>query len=208
MKQRLRYLVVAGASASILVAGPLVLVHAEDTSNSTEDAATTSTTLKQRIEEHKNLFRIKLNAAEILALKGKCGSAQTKVRTYQTKVNANVPARVKAYQNLHDHLERLVSRLKDKGIDTATLEQQLTTLDEKIQTFKDDLATYKQDLSDLKDVDCIADPDGFQAALEAARADREKLSTDTLDIKSYVKDTIKPTLQQIRDQLKAQEESN
>jgi len=209
VKNRIKYLVGAGMIVSVLALTPIVL--AEDSSTGTDDTSddkTTSTTLKQRVEEHKNAFKIKLDSAEILRLKGKCGSAQDKIKTYRENINANVPARVKAYQNLHNRLTSLVEKLKAANIDTATLEQQLTVLDQKIKTFSEDLATYKQQLSDLKDIDCTSDPDGFKAALEAARETRKKLAEEIADIKAYVKDTIKPTLQTIREQLKAQEDSD
>ena len=53
--------------------------------------------------------------------------------------------------------------LKAKGVDTTTLESQITELKAKITTYSTDLAAYKQSLTDLKAVDCKTDPDAFQA---------------------------------------------
>ena len=210
MRQKLKYLVALGLIVPVMAFGPIVLAHEgeEQTETANQSDTEKQKTLTERIEKNKDQFKIKLRAAEILALKGKCGSAQTKVKTHIENVSANVPARVKAYQNLYEHLNNLVARLEAKDVDTTTLKEQLETLDQKIHAFDDDLETYKQSLGDLKDINCVADPDGFKAALEAARADRQALTEDMAAIKAYVKDTIKPTLQQIRDQLKTQEESN
>jgi chromosome segregation ATPase len=205
VKNRIKYLLMAGVTFSVLALTPIVLAE-DGNSNSESSNSTTNKTLKQRVEEHKNTFKLKLNSTEILRLKGKCGSAQDKIKTYRENINANVPARVKAYQNLQSRLTSLVEKLKAANIDTSTLEQQLTVLDQKIDTFNDNLATYKQQLADLKDIDCTSDPDGFKAALEAARETRKKLAAEIADIKAYVKETIKPTLQTIRQQLEAQEQ--
>jgi hypothetical protein len=46
-------------------------------------------------------------------------------------------------------------------------------------------------------VDCVADPVGFKAALEAARTSQATVLKDIKAIRAYVNDTIKPTLQAI-----------
>ena len=54
-------------------------------------------------------------------------------------------------------------------------------------------------------MDCASDPTSFKASLEKARSLREQVTKDAQEIKSYVNDTIKPTLKEIRAALEAKE---
>jgi hypothetical protein len=65
------------------------------------------------------------------------------------------------------------------------------------------LATYTQTISDLGSMDCVTDPLGFKATLESARTQRDLVAKDAAAIRSYLTDTIKPTLQEIRTSLDA-----
>ncbi len=210
MKYRLRYILGAGLVASVLVAGPLVL--AEDGSTGGSDDTTTvemeTHNRGDRLTKFKTQFKISLTTREEASLKLHCVAAQGLVSKLNTRFGNSVTRRSQAYSELSKNLAKLLTKLKAKGVDTTTLEQQITTLNTKIATYTTDLAAYKQALADLKDVDCKADPAGFQAALEAARAAHETLVTDAVGIKTYVLGTIKPTLVTIRTQLEQESTNN
>jgi len=216
MKQHMRYIAAIGLVTSLLVATPLVMADTHITTpsepghNATMPTETKqdTTTMKERLEKLKTDLKLKLTTAEQTRLKDRCKAAQAVVATLNTRFGKSVTTRTNAYSKLTRHLNDIIAKLKAKGVDTTKLEQQKTMLEEKINTYKADLDKYKQAISDLRDVDCVSDPTAFKAALEAARTAHATLITDTTTIRSYVVDTIKPTLHDIRTQLEANKSSN
>ena len=96
------------------------------------------------------------------------------------------------------NLNKLQTKLSGQGVDTTQLAAEITALKEKIDTFNNDLGAYRETLSDIANMDCEADPSAFKASLDQARESLKKVHADAVDIRTYVKDTIKPTLQTIR----------
>ena len=219
MKQRIRNIIGAGLFAMVFLAAPLVIA-VSNTTDSTTDTTTTTTTadddkvdtdpvkVKSRLEGLKTSLKIKLTTAEQANLKAKCKAAQTIAAKLNDRFGTSVTTRTKAYDNLSKHLTDIIAKLKDKGVDVTKLQQESTELQAKIATYKTDLASYKQALSDVKTIDCVADPAAFKAALQTARTAHDKLVADAIAVKAYVKDTIKPTLEEIRKSLEAQESTN
>ncbi len=208
---KLRYVVASGLIVPMLILGPVAL--AED-SNSSSDTSTTSaetkkdsTTLQQRIEKHKTELKTKLTSLEETRLKARCKAGQGIVKIARERADGVTPNRVKAYQELQEHLTKIIAKLKALGIDTSALEQEQAVLATKAAKIKSDFETYKQNLSDLKDVDCVSDPTGFKAALETARTTHDSLVKELADIKAYIINTIKPTLADMRTQVQAKTSS-
>lgn len=184
-----------------------------NTSSQTEtetetEHGTTTTTLKQRIEARKAEFKVKLQAVEKARIMAKCAGAQGIITSVQNRSASAEKARTNVYNKLSDKLSSLITKLKAANVDTTELESELSGLQAKIKTFNTDMTTYKQAVSDLKDMDCKADPDAFKASLDDARKLREQLKTDATAIRTYVKDAIKPTLQTIRQDLAAKKDTS
>jgi chromosome segregation ATPase len=177
------------------------------TSGSGDTSGTDSTSdakgLEDRLQKRKTEFKTNLTATQKLRLTQKCKPSQAVIKKLGDKTNANVPARAVAFTNLQTHLDALVTKLGSTSADLTELKSEQATLKTKLDTFNTDLAAYKTTLSDLQAVNCATDPTAFEASLAAARTARQKLATELTDIKSYVKDTIKPTLVKIRQQLAA-----
>lgn len=165
-------------------------------------------TQASRVKERVALFKVKLTAQEQLKLKAKCVEAQGNVVKLESKVDVGVSSRSKAYDELLSHLDKLITKLKEKSVDTTKLEAQRKELAAKIDTFKADLAKYKLALNDLRSLGCVNDPEGFKASLEAARAARKQVATDAAGIRAYVKDTIKPELVRIKQTLSSTDDSS
>lgn len=197
------------AMALILPSFAIPLVLAETTTTTTTNADTTTKPLtaeeKQalaaRIKERKTALKIKLTTTEKTRIVAKCSASQGVVGNVKGKLQSTENARIKAYTTIKNNLTELSTKLKDKGVNTTGLEAALTTLQTKIDTFNTDLAKYKQAISDLKEVDCKADPDGFKASLETARTALQTVNTDGVAIRTYLTDTLKPLLKTIRTQL-------
>ncbi len=208
MQKIKRYLIAAALLVPFLATVPALAV--DSTSSTTTQTSTTPTqttaekaAMQARLEQHKAELKLKLTAAEAKRLQDRCKPAQATIKTLGDKINANVPQRDSAFSELDSHLTSIIAKLKSRSVDTTTLAGEQKTLDTKLATFKTDLTAYKQEISDLQNMDCAADPTAFKSALQAARTARLKLGQELTDIQAYVKNTIKPTLVDLRKQLEA-----
>lgn len=219
MKLRLAYLLAAAMTSLSLMFAPFTLAESSTESSGSSGSSTNEKeteveseaqkeALRLRVEKQKTEFKIKLDAATQSRIKLKCKTAQATVKVGEDRFNANGPGRSKAYDELLEKLSKLIAKLKVKGIDTTKLEEEKSALTTKIAAYKVNVAAYKQAMTDLRKVDCVTDPEAFQAALTAARQKRDLLIQSVKDIRTYIVDTLKPTLKTIREQVAAKEESN
>lgn len=159
--------------------------------------------LQDRIAKRKADLKVRLTALEKTKIQNKCKPAQGLVSSVKGRVQGIETSRTQVHSNMTDRLSGLSEKLKNKGADTLALDAAITELKTKIETFNTDLAAYKQSVSDLAEMDCNADPDGFKASLLASRTTQELVSKDAKGIRAYVNDTIKPLLKTIRAELEA-----
>ena len=163
---------------------------------------------EQRLEKYKTEAKTKLSNAEKTRIAGRCKASQVKVKVVQGRVAGFETHRGETYEKLLTRLTGLSEKLKAKGIDTTTYDAQVAELKAKVETYRTDLAKYHEAIDDLSAVDCAANTDGFKASLETARTLRAKVVADGQGIKSYLKDTLKPTLVALRTQVEQKKESN
>lgn len=180
---------------------PVQLAHAEDAALNDEQKAA----LKQRIDKLKANQKTRLSAADKQRFQSKCKNAQGAVHSVGDKIKGIETSREQVHANLVTRLNSLADKLQAGGADVSALEQQLVTLESLINTFKTDLTAYKQAVSDLSTMDCASDPDGFKAALDAARAAGAKVHEDSKAIKTHLNDVIKPALKTLRESMKTNE---
>lgn len=213
MREKIGLLVSLLFAVSVLSVTNSSLVGAETTTTTSTTADTTAETVKpdnkellQRLIDRKTRLKTVLTAAETAKLKLKCVPSQTgSLRSLSGRIQGIETSRREVHKNLVNRLEKLVEKLKVKNVDTAELEAEIVVLKAKIATFDANLSLYKQAITDLKSMGCVTDPVSFKASLETARTLRETLVMDSAAIKSYVKDTIKPTIKAIRTALAATE---
>ncbi len=162
--------------------------------------------LLRRLTDRKTSLKTKLTTAEQSRIKLKCVPSQTgSIKSLSGRIKGIETSRRQTHKNLLSRLDKLVEKLKVKNVDTTELEAEIVVLKTKIATFDADLVLYKQAITDLKSMDCVADPVSFKASLETARTLKQTVATDSESIKSYVNDTIKPTLKIIRTALETAE---
>ncbi len=186
---------------------PTQVAHTETSTNDESEPTTDKTALPQRLEKRQGELRTKPSLVEQKRLELRCKPAQPLFKNFGDKVRANVDSRHKAYEALEQHLTTITEKLDAKGVDTTELKSQQKILDDKITVYNKDLKTYRQALTDLSTMDCAANTAGFKASLEEARKMRENLSKSIADIQTYVKETIKPTLVKIRQELAQKQET-
>jgi hypothetical protein len=185
---------------SSLIVTPLLLVpvvaHAETTTTTTTETVTTETTT-QRIGKYKLTLKVQPTAAEQIKIKANCKAAQVKGRILSAQINQKVVLRSAAYVSVTGKIDSLITDLKAANVDTTKLQTESDALQKLITTYGTDLKAYQENITDMNAVDCVADPVGFKAALETARASQATVLKDIKAIRAYVNDTIKPTLQAI-----------
>jgi hypothetical protein len=171
------------------------------TDGTTETNAQKQQSLLDRIEKRKDARKLRLSFAEKAKLTSKCKAAQGLLRAAEVRIKGVETSRAQVHENLLARLNGLVTKLKEKQIDTGELETQITELTTKIEAFKTKITDYKQAVSDLGAMDCTTDPEGFKASLEDARALRVELKDAAADVRTYLRETIKETLKGIRQQV-------
>lgn len=195
------------------VSGAIVFAHAGETHTTVAQQETTTrppdnTTdpakaLQERLEKRKAELKIRLSAAEKTKIQTKCKASQGVVSSVKGRVKGIETSRSQVYANITTRLTDLSEKLKNKGVDTAGLDAAIAELKKKIETFNTDFSVYKQAVSDLADMDCNIDPDGFKASLQISRTAQETASKDAKEVRAHVNDTIKPLLKTIRTALEA-----
>jgi TolA-binding protein len=211
MKRKALFVTIA-TLLSVFTAAPALAIahegedHSEATTTSASDGTVKATatatvptkTREERIADLKAAFKTKLTTVQQTRIKNRCIAAQAIVTKLISRVETVETNRGKLHTNLLERLNTLKSKVEAAGVDTHDIATEITALEALIDTMNNDLASYKQAVIDLSELDCEMDPTAFQAALEATRTLRQTVATDAAAIRSYVKDTIKPTLEAIR----------
>lgn len=209
------------AAAVIIGGGGLVLAHggthpeseAHDKSAQVAQAEAQKTPeqlakeLSDRLLKRKDEIKPRLNTAEKTRLQSRCKNSQGLLSSLEGRIKGVETSRNEVYPHTVTRLTELSAKLKAKGADTTKLDADIKTLEGKIAEFKTNLADYKQSVADLSKMNCQQDPDSFKASLEKARALRQKLKDSGAEIKTFIKDTLKPDLAAIRATL-SKEETN
>ena len=179
-----------------------VMVHAATTTTPAATTTTTTTTaaetITQRVSKYKLALKTQPTVAEQAKIKANCKAAQVKGRVLSTQITQKVVIRSAAYVTVTGKLDTLITDLKAANVDTAKLETERDELQKLITTYGTDLKTYQENIADMNSVDCLTDPTAFKAALESARTSQAIVLKDIKAIRTYVNDTIKPTLQDIK----------
>ncbi|MBI2020670.1 hypothetical protein HYS94_04615 [Candidatus Daviesbacteria bacterium] len=104
-------------------------------------------------------------------------------------------------QHLHERVLRIVDKAEAMGLDTTQVRADLRSLGDKVNKLKEDNQSFIAKLQAAKDVNCVENPDQFRTALQEANAQFQVVISDFRDIKDYFKNTIKPDIRALIDQL-------
>lgn len=110
--------------------------------------------------------------------------------------------------NDEERHNRLVERLKqaieifsEKGYDTVALEQAVEGMDSRVEAVEDAFASFMEALESVKELECTASKEEFQAALETTKDELELLREARVELRDYYKETVRPALQALKDQI-------
>lgn len=201
MNKRIKVLIIL-ALLPLSIAVPVFLMQ---TVSLDSQVYAQQSTLQQRVESYKAKLGTTPSQSELNRFKLRCSVAQTSLKGLQTKATTAQENRTKVYSKINEDLQKLITVLKEKSIDTTKLEAQAKELDAKITQFNTDANAYKQAVEDSATNDCTTDPLALRAALQEARNNHTKLITEVADIRAYVNNVIKPSLNQVKTDLKAQQ---
>jgi hypothetical protein len=162
------------------------------TNNQSKPAA--AETAEQRITRYKKTYALQVSAAEQEKLKTKCKIGQAKGKLLQTTVVEKSKARTLVYKEIVAKMDAIIIKLDDAEYNTKSLKLQRTELQKLISSYANDLTSYTNTLTDLNAIDCVTDPVGFKASLEAARVARAAVNKDAVAIRTYLETTIKKSL--------------
>lgn len=166
----------------------------------TEDSAGRST----RVDTYKKELKETLTNAVKLRIAERCVASQGIVKVKSTNNSAITKTRNDAYEKVVANLKAVAAAAQKKNINVNTLNANVQALETKVLAFQAANTTFQQALGDLAAVDCKTDPTAFKAALETVRKDQLAVFNAAKDIRTYLKDTVKPTLQAIKAQLESQ----
>lgn len=184
----------------------------EQTTPQTEERHVTTgnegLTLKERLQERKDKLQTRLDNAKTTRLQAQCKASQGRLGQLKQRIGTVASNRHTMYDKLVQRLETLSGNLKDHGLDVTAFHQQITELQAKTDLYQTSLAQYQEAVSDMADMDCAADPTGFQVSLEEARTLRTQTINTGHAIHAYLQDPIKKTLQMIRGEVSTHPEGS
>lgn len=156
--------------------------------------AAAGSSLEQRLAQRKTETGTVLTDIDRVRLVETCTAAQAKLRLIQNDALARLDKHTKAYNKIDARLWITIGQLKLAGEDTFQLEKLHLTLVDKSANFLQLSTNYEQALDDALVINCKADPTGFKSLLDTSRAYYDLLRKQSVDIHSYVVDSIKPDL--------------
>lgn len=161
--------------------------------------------IEQRIAQRKAERNVVITTEDKSRLESSCSSAQTKLRSLQQTTTPVVLERAKANLLIDAKLWVIIGKLKLAEKDTFALEKQRATLAEKVRVFAETERLYQQTLDDAIVLNCKADLVGFKAMLDTARIYRTQVRDQSTDIRNYLVNDIKPSLNAFSAQLQGKQ---
>lgn len=138
-------------------------------------------------------------------LEKRCEQIQSRIETRLNRYENNGSMLETVYGNLNARLERLIERLKNKGADTTQLEADFETLKNKINDLLAQHESFMETLEAAAEITCSeVDQENSTETKEKmgeARKVFETIKQKRIEIRDFVKNTIKPDILAIREKL-------
>jgi len=158
----------------------------------------TSEKQKARIEEYKSKATERLTSIQEKKLAGVCRVSQQKLEKVQSTTADTVQKRQEKLSSISERLKELSTKLKKASVDTAELDAMVDNLEIKTAEMVTAFGEYQQMLEDSSTVDCVTDPVGFKASIEATRAKRAEIRASSEATKIFIQDSVKTIMEQVK----------
>ncbi len=133
----------------------------------------------------------------------KCENTANRIATKIARFQENKANHVEKYNLLKTKLEEIVASLKDKGIDTADLEEHLAVLDGMIVDYAQAYTNFIAELENHQSAAC-GDEGAFKDNMQTIRGMFKTLMDQRLAIRKYYVEVIRFDIQGIRERVREQ----
>jgi len=159
---------------------------------------------QERIEKYKANLKETPTKSQLERLKLRCSVSQTALGNLQTRLTSTQKKREAVYNTVQTKLDNLITVLEEKEVELTDLKAQTNQYKKKTTTFNTNLEAYKQAVEDAAELDCNTDPLALQAAIQEGRNRLTKLVSSVNDIRSHINNVLKPSLLNVKEDLKTQ----
>ncbi|GEM_PF-3282901 len=159
----------------------------------------------ERKKQYRAQLKEALSTTDEQRIQLRCLAVQANIKTLATRSGEVQTKRVAAYSEITKEMDALSASLKNQAFETSELDKNIAELKVKVTAFQTTLADYKQTLEDLTVIDCSQDAASFKAALETARDLHTKLIGQVAEVRAFILNALKPSLQQVREELVSQQ---
>ncbi|MFA5076026.1 MAG: hypothetical protein WC480_01265 [Patescibacteria group bacterium] len=132
-----------------------------------------------------------------------CKNTESRIAIRATRYKNNKERHAAVHNQIREKIQKLISRLQAKGYDVAKLNEDLATLDSKISKFGTDYEIYINQLTATQGYICGQSEGKFIAALKEANTYLKLVHQDSLDIRLFYQQTIRPDILALKEQIKA-----
>lgn len=127
---------------------------------------------------------------------------QTRIANYQDKKDS----RVDRYQNMSDRVSELLDRLEETDVDTTQARSALAEFDVLITAFGESAEASLTELTLTQEYACGESEGVFKEQLQLARESFEELKETGQAVHQYYLESLRPALQALREQVRADQE--
>ncbi len=157
--------------------------------------------IEERIKQRTSEQNLNLTQRDITRITSKCIGSQAVVREIQSKLGSVSDKRLNTYEAIDAKLWVIIGKLKLADKDTFKLESQRGEYAKKVTLLSSTMNQYKQVIDDMVVINCQSDIKGYMSLVATARLYHESIRKQTEEIKSYVVNDVKASLQTFASEL-------
>ena len=177
----------------ILLGAVLVMVPGSGFAQETDETTTKRQEIEQKVEQKQQEREAALSERQAK----RCEFVQVRLEAHKQRIEARVDARLTRYQKIIDRLNVLALRIENNDGDATELRAAIAELSDLISEFEVDYRLYIAEVQDALNTACgdsVVTKNVVGKALSALRTAK----ADAADIRVFVKDELKPLLQELR----------
>lgn len=194
---------------AFVLAVPAYSLMAQEAESDSE--TTTGNQLEDRMQSREERIQQRQEKREEIKearLEKRCEIVQIRLQNKSNQMTNNKDMYVRIHSIIIQRLERLRDLFKAKELNVDALNVEITTLSEKMATIKE---AYEKSISTIENAEsasCQETQEAFKTRMENARSEVAGIKSLRVDIREYIKNTVKPTLQGLRAQLSGEDEED
>lgn len=133
-------------------------------------------------------------------IENRCDRVTERVDTRISRYEENKDKHITRYNKIKENVTNLINKLESKGYDLSKLKEDLTILNLKIQEFASSYTIFIDKLAESKGYACGDSEGQFRSTIEESINLLKEFRQNAEDIIDFVKSTIKPNIEALRNQ--------